>query len=580
MRRTFSGLLLAVPFLATGASAQSITNLGLAGTPIVGARNAVAKDAVAFVISESGQGLDLNGDGDLGDGVLHILRTDSGTTTNTGIAVRGSGSGLSRIQLGGRLCLATADEAAYGPAGSDLNLDGDVSDQVFAVYDLATGVRTTLGLAARPAEFGAGLRLTEGDDVLLPVQESGQGVDLNGDGDLADLVLHRWRAGSGTPINLGMAVVERVRNGGGTALFVAFELGQGADLNGDGDLQDYVVHALDLVTGVVTNLGLATTHLDSDGDLFAIVAREADAGPGTDWTGDGDANDYALFAYVGTSGSLRNLGSPVNLPSLSSAYLAVGGSRVAWAARETNAGAGIDWNGDGDAQDLVLHTFDARTGVTRNAGIAVPFDSAAYRPLFAGDLVFTLVSEASQGGADRNGDGDAQDLVAATFDARTGLVRSTGLASPPDAGTPVSSRAIVAFAVDEAAQGQQDLNGDGRISRIAASIDRPQGTTRVQPGPGPLTLGLRVLGDTIAFGVPEDGAGQDLNGDGDTNDIVLATWAGLAGPQTNQGLALAGSLFESTRSAIAFSVAEAGQAATDLNGDTDATDLVVHVLRP
>jgi hypothetical protein len=50
--------------------------------------------------------------------------------------------------------------------------------------------------------------------------------------------------------------------------------------------------------------------------------------------------------------------------------------------------------------------------------------------------------------------------------------------------------------------------------------------------------------------------------------------------QVSQGLALAGSVFESTRGALVFTVAEAAQAATDLNGDADSVDLVVHVLRP
>src|SRR5438067_148885 len=84
------------------------------------------------------------------------------------------------------------------------------------------------------------------------------------------------------------------------------------------------------------------------------------------------------------------------------------------------AQGGVDLNGDGDADDLVLHVFSA-PGVLTNVGLA------ASTPLVGGQLVAFVVPEASQGHTDLNGDGDSNDFVVHVFDARSGTARSLGL---------------------------------------------------------------------------------------------------------------------------------------------------------
>ncbi len=70
-------------------------------------------------------------------------------------------------------------------SAGDRNGDGDRLDRVFALYEGSTGAVRSLGLAA------GGGGLASGGQAVVTVSEEGQGVDLNGDGDQRDLVLHR-----------------------------------------------------------------------------------------------------------------------------------------------------------------------------------------------------------------------------------------------------------------------------------------------------------------------------------------------------------------------------------------------------
>src|SRR5262245_34958906 len=91
-------------------------------------------------------------------------------------------------------------------------------------------------------------------DAAIPfaVSEPDQGADLNGDGDKEDFVLHVRRAADGAVINLGLAVQDVAGSGGRLGIssvsgdLVAFAVGEqaqgGTDLNGDGDTNDFVLH--------------------------------------------------------------------------------------------------------------------------------------------------------------------------------------------------------------------------------------------------------------------------------------------------------------------------------------------------
>jgi len=131
------------------------------------------------------------------------------------------------------------------------------------------------------------------------------------------------------------------------------EQGQGVDLNGDGDLRDPgVIHVLDLRRREVINLqrtvfvdwsDLAVGHCGGSPLIGLSVSESAD---GRDYDGNGEIEGDVMHAYHMELGGPFNLGirtwidqTPVVL-----------GERLLFAAKEPE---GTDWNGDGDDDDTV-----------------------------------------------------------------------------------------------------------------------------------------------------------------------------------------------------------------------------------
>jgi hypothetical protein len=88
---------------------------------------------------------------------------------------------------------------------------------------------------------------------------------------------------------------------------------------------------------------------------------------------------------------------------------------------------------------------------------------------------------------------------------------------------------------------------------------------------------FQLDGKLLTFGVQEQAQGAtDLNLDGDTADIVLHYYQAGASSIVNLGFDVsAGHQVQSDR--IAFAVTESRQGLTDLNGDGDTGDVVLHV---
>ena len=120
---------------------------------------------------------------------------------------------------GGRLVFQVPES---DQGGTDLNGDGDAGDVV----------------------------ALEGGGLAIHVPEFDQGGDLNGDGDMIDEVVHIWDRATGVSTNLGLAggLVYPVALGEGHFEFLVSEYSQGADLNGDGDTIDNVLHVWPGVT--------------------------------------------------------------------------------------------------------------------------------------------------------------------------------------------------------------------------------------------------------------------------------------------------------------------------------------------
>jgi len=147
----------------------------------------------------------------------------------------------------------------------------------------------------------------DGNLVTFVVREFVQGnADLNGDGDSIDGVGHIFDASTGTTTNLGLAS-SIPDNDGNLVTFDVRESAQGnADLNGDGDSNDRVVHVFDAATGITTNLGLASFFNPSiDGNLVMFVVGESAQG-NTDLNGDDDSIDPVVHvAKIFAGGTLE-----------------------------------------------------------------------------------------------------------------------------------------------------------------------------------------------------------------------------------------------------------------------------------
>jgi len=88
---------------------------------------------------------------------------------------------------------------------------------------------------------------------------------------------------------------------------------------------------------------------------------------------------------------------------------------------------------------------------------------------------------------------------------------------------------------------------------------------------------IRLDGNTVAFSVSESAQdGTDLNGDGDTSDFVLHVYDISGDATTNVGLTTTFGL-QLDGNTVVNPVIEFIQGDTDLNEDGDTTDVVLHV---
>ncbi len=433
-----------------------------------------------------------------------------------------------------------------------------------------------------------------GTVALFTVSEAESGADLNGDGDTLDAVVHRLDVLTDAITNLGFAALGPILASDTQFAFLVPESGQGAtNFNGDADASDAVwfVYSPGLPTAADNpfNSQVATPAGGLPGAAAAggFVFLWSEAAAGFDFTGDGDLSDNLVAAFIGATRFV----SPFPLFAHAAGRpLVARGAMVALAISE--AAAGADRNGDGDAIDQVLVAvrFSASTALPLAVGGGGFARAVANLPYALTDgAVVYLIDEASDGGFDRNGDGDAADAVLAVFDVATasgetlpmnGALGALGVACSAAVGIGTSAdRAVVG--IDERAQGQSDLNGDmDFFDAVAGWVDTAgaRGTVHFFPFTlasrtpaiaghrGVLPVNERSMG--ILFGV-------DLNGDGDdTDDVAFLLDAESApGSLLNLGLAL-GTLSLSGSDAV-LGIPEGAQGGIDRNGDGDAGDTVL-----
>jgi cysteine-rich repeat protein len=250
-------------------------NLGRAGVAVAVSPSWIG----ALVPEAGQGGTDLNGDGDAVDDVVQAHRTSGPVAwVNTGLAagpadsttgafVRGFDVGDTVV--GTRFVLLTP-EAAQGDA--PLNGDGDTSDHVLRLFDPAALTTTAIGQAAEDFVLGD-------EVVAFRTNEAAQGGgSLNAaDGDTADDVLQAYDLVTATLVSSGATVrpnrcascdpARPYRTFGALVAFLAAESDEGVDLDGDGTVDDVVSRLWDVRANRIETI--ATVDPDSSNDPLA-----------------------------------------------------------------------------------------------------------------------------------------------------------------------------------------------------------------------------------------------------------------------------------------------------------------------
>ena len=559
-----------------------------------GSNSVISPDGLrlAYTVSEVARQQDLNHDGDVDDDVLHLYDVVKGRSQNTGIAVRFPSEDV--VLFDGRRLFVSTEE------GEGTNFKRKVVHR----FDTETGEETNLQVAIsefEPRGFTNGFKVAD-DQAMLVVPEFEQRVDLNGDGDLSDNVLQRLDLASGRIQSTGLAIASpRSPNGFGPSFPIVFaaqeglavfnlaEAEQRKDLNGDGDLNDVLLHVLSTRTGKLRTLNVNGRFILSDSLPGRGVVFMSEVANGRDLNGDGnlgiDANNDGTVderesefvlgladlrgeqPRVVNTGLTVSLRAAMNIPDIGGLTVdtdafQIRDNLVVFVVPEEQQGR--DLNGNGIQKDHVLHIADLATLTVRNTGLsgAVAF-RAAQAPLLP-PIDGQIVVPVGRGG-DLNGV-DLVDAVLQVVDVRSGRARNTGIA-------------------------------------IAADLPDPQSFALVQ-------IPQMIRGEKFMSVLLEE-RDVDLNGDGDTQDEVLHIVDVATGKLTNVGLAARGmeatdatvtgvdftyagmcpgfSFFgrfdgdacvgPSLGDAYVFFVSEAAQGNVDLNGDGDTNDFVVHATR-
>lgn len=235
-----------------------------------------------------------------------------------------------------------------------------------------------------------------------------------------------------------------------------------------------------------------------------------------------------------------------------------------------------DLNGDGDMNDSVLCCYDPATRKIESLGMDA---SGGFQA--AGDWIAARTSERAQGDKDLNGNGIVLDTVIQLYQVstqrwtNTGLEGSFGIALTPQ---------LLAVGVNEQRQSRQDLNNDGDLNDIVCEVcdltapfvnGVPSVTNTGQDCSG----GICADGDIVGIITSETAqGGRDLTGNGVTNDQAAQCFL----LSTKKVVNLAHDAFGGMVAGggkLAFACSEYAQQ-KDLNDDGDLGDFVLMVYDP
>jgi len=381
--------------------------------PVDASVAAVADERAVVLTPESGGSLNPP-DADTGDQVAQLYEIVGGVDTVTSLGVAAS-----RIAISANLVAVTREEAnenGPGPGGTNLNGDGDSTDETLATFDLNSRVLDDVGVAS-----GA-IATTE-----VCVGGSNVGAPCTADADC------------------------RVCTGGGEG-------------SNDGD--------------TCLNDGDCDGTCDLSGACHAFVAfvtpesAEGAAGIGCDdtpvqcdLTGDNDALDDALRAYNHTTDTIADT-------NLAAEEFVVGGRLVAFRTAETAQG-NLPCNGDGDLDDDCMNVYDvARDIIYATGQSAIRCTLPGCNPFVPyevkGDTVSFITDEVKQN-QDLDGDGFVAGVVRQVFNVNSGAIDVFRISDDPTCGSDIAlfpetlhGGTIVFEQLSETELGT-DLNEDGAL---------------------------------------------------------------------------------------------------------------------
>jgi hypothetical protein len=257
----------------------------------------------ASAVSEARQGgKDLNGDGDTADHVLMVV--DLSTMQTIPTTWDASGDVVASETLVGFVTeeprqgvpVPQAPQPGLqnpGPRGQDLNADGDTRDGVAQIFDLTTRQVTNLGQDA-----SQGILVSNGRVAMITDEANQAKRDLNGDKDTNDLVVQLYDVTRTRLTCLKTAVGGAFAFTGTLLAFTIVEEDQGnLDLNGDRDTDDEIVHVYDAGSGRLMNTRQACLDIIATSDrAAAFFTSEYDQGV-RDLNGNGNADDNICQVY-------------------------------------------------------------------------------------------------------------------------------------------------------------------------------------------------------------------------------------------------------------------------------------------
>ena len=342
-------------------------------------------------------GTDITGDGDLDDTVLDVLDTTAPSPALAPLcpadavsAVTGAAAFLRPESAGATPNLASCPTGAGVTGGVDLNGDGDANDDVVHLVSSA-GTVQNLGVAATAVSLSGTCVAGTNPGQACSTDANCPGSTCNPawigalvpptDGATGVLQVHRVSDPPATWTNVGQAG-DTLQMAGTLGVFITPEAAQNKDLNGDGKKIDRVIQVYDAAAANLTNLGQAAEEFVvgdrpvSCGASPLIAFRTSEAAQGNrDLNDDGDTSDFVLQVYAQGLGVI-NTHQAVHVCDLAACDprlpYRVTGNQAKFLTLESDQGR--DLNGNNTTSDLVLQIFDV---CTRKVTVAATVDATA-----------------------------------------------------------------------------------------------------------------------------------------------------------------------------------------------------------